>query len=200
MSLISLIALLSVGQVSAPAEGVSTHRLDVGAAFVYGFGDGHAFGGLIEGTYGLPVWETSSLSGTLDAGVLVGYQAEPYSFINPQLGGAVASGTCQRVQGFVVVGHRVRLPPSQRLLVGLQLFGGWTHVFAKSQLTNSTYDLSVEHDASDGAFTTGVTVEIGFRVLDNLTVMAKVMGPLPIAPASITSYVMPTLGASIRLP
>lgn len=174
-------------------------RVDAELAFVYGFGSRSAFGGAVEATLGWPVWESTAAEGTLEVGLLGGYQNEGYAPSAAYLAPTVVTGSNHRVEVFAVGGHTFRLLESRRLLVGLQLFAGWTHVAMRGALTDEVQGFSGTYRADGAEFTFGMLFAGGVRITDRFSVVARFILPVPYAGVAISSYFMASLGASVRL-
>ncbi|MGC4121682.1 MAG: hypothetical protein QM765_45315 [Myxococcales bacterium] len=187
----------ALARASAPAA-ESPHRFDLDASFAYGFGSGQGFGGFLEGRYGFKLWETSLASGELQAGVLLGYQAEPHSVFGSYFGEAKLTGENHRLETWLVLGHGFRLPPSRRVLWSFQVFGGWTHYFVRGGLQNDSLGVSGQANADAGAFTTGLMTSVGISVSERVALTLRFVAPLPYA-MSVNSWFMGSLGLSVRL-
>lgn len=173
-------------------------RVEAELAFVYGFGSRSAFGGAATATVGWPAWESAGAAGTLEVGLLGGYQNEPYGPSAAYLAPTVVTGSNHRVEVFAVGGHTFRLLESRRLLVGLQLFAGWTHVSMRGAVTDGVQGFSGTYRADGAEFTFGVMVTGGVRVTERISVVARFILPLPYAGVALSSYFMASLGASVR--
>ena len=193
-----MIAVLLMATLAASPAEESTSRVDVDASFTYGFGNQQAFGGMLEGRYGLRLWETSLASGELEAGLMLGYQAEPHSLFGSYFGEASLSGENHRLETWLVVGHGFRLPPSRRVLWSFQLFGGWTHLFVRGGLVNEARGVSGAAKSDAGAFTAGLVTSVGIQVSERVAITARFVAPLPYA-MSVNSWFLGSLGLSVRL-
>lgn len=194
-----MIALILVAALAAqPAPAESPHRLDVDASFAYGFSGGHSLGGFVEGRYGLRLWEAGSISGTLEAGLMLGYQAEPYSLYGNTFGDAKLSGGNHRLESWLVLGHCFRFPPSERVSLSVQLFGGWSHLLVRGALDNPVLGVSGESNADAGVFATGVMLQYGLRLTDRVGLSLRVIAPFPYA-LDVNPWILASLGVSVRL-
>ncbi len=192
MSAAFVMALLVSGQVPGP-------RFDLELDFAYGNGSRTALGGLLGATAGWRVWETAGGSGTLEVGLLAGYQNEPYALSAAYLVPAVMTGSNHRVEVFGVVGHTVRLLPSRRLLVGVQGFAGWTRLVMRGTLTDAGRGVSGVYQADAAELTFGLTALLGVRLSERVTLVGRFILPVPYAGVAISSYFMAALGVSVRL-
>lgn len=181
---------LSVAQ---PATSV-----DLDVSFAASTGNATGLGGVAQVTVRRQVWEASWVAGSLGVGVLVGYQAEPYSFAAQYFPATTITGAAHRFEGLLVAGHDLRFLASRRLLVGVQLFLGWMQLAARGSLANPAVGVSGQYSGDAGAFSTGVIFRLGFRVTDRLSVVASALAPFPYATA-VTPWVMLTLGVSVEL-
>lgn len=182
---------------SAPAAAAGL-AVDLELSAAYGFGERSAFGGLAGVTVGGRVWEAPQGEGALEAGFLAGYQAEPYALLQSWLGGARVSGATHRLEGLFLIGHGARLLASRRLLLGVHLFGGWTHVVLRGRLENAALGIGGSHSADAGRLTTGLSLALGVRVTSALSVTSRLLAPFPYA-TEVISYLIPSVGVSLRL-
>jgi len=176
--------------------------LDLGVAASYSL---HNNVGLRSGlgvqanvTHGWRVWQTRHGAGTMDLGVLVSYHADPYAFQNQHLGAASASGAAHRFEALVVLGHRMRLLRSRRLMLAFLVYGGWVHTWMRGRLENDALEIAGDYREDAGTFGTGGLVEIGVAVTDRVGLFTAIRAPFPYAPAPVTSSVFVSLGASVR--
>lgn len=174
-------------------------RVDVELALVYGNGSRTAFGGAAEATAGWQVWETAGGAGALEVGLLAGYQNEPYALVEALMGPSQVTGSNHRIELFAVVGHTLRLTASRRLLLGVQLFGGWTQLAMRGALTNADRGISGTYRADAAEFTTGLIFLAGVRLTERLSVVGRFILPVPYAGVAISSYFMASVGASMQL-
>lgn len=180
--------------VLADASGApDPHRFDVGASFSVATNGLVGFGGALEGLYGFKLWETASADGTLETGLLLGYQATPYEQFATLVGEAQVSGATHSLQAWLVVGHGLRLLPSRRLQVSVQLFAGWSEVLVRGALKNEAVGVSGASVANAGTFATGVMLQLGFRLTEHLSITARATAPFPYALA-INPWFMADLG------
>lgn len=191
-------ALFVMAALAAAPDGSFADRFDVDASFAYGFGSQQAFGGFLEGRYGRKLWQTSLAEGELEAGLMMGWQAEPHSIFGSTFGDAKLSGANHRLEAWLVLGHGFRLPPSRKVLWSFQLFGGWTQLYARGGLENSERGVSGQANSDAGAFTAGLLTSVGVQVSERVAVTARFVAPLPYALA-VNSWFMGSVGLSVRL-
>ena len=189
----ALVAVLAVF-----AQAPAAPRVDAEVAFAYGFGSRSAFGTVALATAGWPAWETRGGQGLLTAGVMGGYQYESYAASAAFLAPAQVSGSNHRSEVFAVAGHTLRLFPSRRLLVGLQLFAGWTHLAMRGSLTDAAQGVSGSYRADADEFTLGLLALAGVELSDRVAIVARFILPIPYAGIAVSSYFMASLGASLR--
>lgn len=187
--------MTALALLAAAALGVS---VDLEANAAYGFGSRHAFGGVASATVGAELWEAPAGVGALELGLLAGYQAEPYALMAPFLPEAELTGASHRVLGLFFFGHGMRLLSSRRLLLGLHLFGGWTHLVVSGRVRNAVLGMDRAQTADAGRFTTGLSFTLGVRLTERVSLSARVLLPFPYA-SEVISWVIPTLGISLRL-
>lgn len=185
--------------VALAAEAPRPPHVDVDLAFVYGNGTRSAFGGAAAATAGWQVWETRGGTGSLDVGLLAGYQNEPYALDPARLAPLVVTGSSHRVEVFAVAGHSLRLLSSRRLLVGLQVFAGWTQLAMRGALTDAGRGVSGSYRADASELTLGLIAQVGFSLTERLAVVGRFVLPMPYAGIAVSSYFMAALGLSLRL-
>jgi hypothetical protein len=183
----------ALGAVLVLALGVNLD-LDIHAA--YGAGARPAVGGTVSLIAGSELWTTKPGEGALEFGLLAGYQVEPYSI--RWLPKAETTGANHRMQLWFLVGHGFRLLESRRLLIGIHVFGGWTHYWLRARMVNETLGFDRAYIANAGRLTTGLSASLGVRVTERFSVNARLLAPFPYA-LEVNSYVMFTAGVSIRL-
>lgn len=183
----------ALAAVLALALGVNLD-LDVHAA--YGAGARPAVGGTVSLTAGTELWTMKVAEGALEFGLLAGYQVEPYDIL--WLPGADVSGANHRMELWFLIGHGLRLLESRRLIIGIHVFGGWTHYWLRARLVNEALALDRPYIANAGRLTTGLSASLGVRLTEKVSVTARLLAPFPYA-MEVNSYVIPTLGVSIRL-
>jgi hypothetical protein len=171
---------------------------DLEANAAVGFGSRTSFGAVTSVTVGQELWTDAAGVGSLEAGLLLGYQLEPYALQAAYLPLAVVTGANHRLEALVLVGHGMRLLSSRRLLIGLHLFGGWTHLLVRGRLVNESLGIARDVAADAGRLTTGLSISLGVRLTEQLSLNARVLLPFPYA-SEVMSYVIPTLGVSVRL-
>jgi hypothetical protein len=181
--------------VTVLALGVS---FDLDAHAVYGYGSRSAFGATASVTVASELWENKAGQGALEFGFLLGYQAEPYALQAPYLPQAQLTGATHRIEGLFLVGHGARLLSSRRLLLGVHLFGGWTHAVVSGRLVNQELGIDRTFNADAGRLTTGLDLLLGVRLTDRISLSARVLLPFPYA-SEVISWVIPGLGVSVRL-
>jgi hypothetical protein len=185
--------LLALVVAQAPA------RVDVEADFAYGFGARSAFGALAVGSARWSLYETSDTRGALEAGLLVGYQNEPWSQTAALVLPSVVSGATHRVEVLALAGHTLSLLASRRLELGLLLFAGWTHVVLRGALRSDAQGFDRAYAADASEFTFGLSLRAGFQLTDRFSVGARFFLPVPYAGVAISSYFTASAGLAFRL-
>ena len=179
--------------------GVVPGHLDLDLAIAYGNGGLHSIGATAGLGYGLPLWGDKDTTGQLDLGLILGYQAEPFSQTDHLMSGAATTGAAHRLEGLARLGVTVGFFPERTLEVGLGLFGGWTEVIMHGTLANSRYGVSANYDAAKGVLASGAILDIGVRLDERLAIVGQVLGFLPYADIAVTGYIIASLGLSVRL-
>ncbi|MCC6808178.1 MAG: hypothetical protein IT381_12205 [Deltaproteobacteria bacterium] len=136
----------------------------------------------------------------MELGVVLGYANAPYAQAAWLGRNERVNGAEHRVQGWVVIGSAVRLTESRRLVLGLQLALGFTHLRIAGTLTNAQAAVSVRRDDSDTLFVLGVDLYAAVIIAHGIGVSAHVVGhPLPWA-FRVTGYASLSLGVIALLP
>ena len=171
---------------------------DLDAHGVYGYGSRSAFGAVASITVGQSLWENTDGAGALEFGFLAGYQAEPYALEAAWLPQAQLTGATHRIEALFLVGHGTRLLNSRRLLIGVHLFGGWTHAVVHGRVVNASLGIDRTFDADAGRLTTGLDLVLGAWLTERISLTARVLLPFPYA-SEVISWVIPGIGLSVRL-
>lgn len=69
----------------------------------------------------------------------------------------------------------------------------------RGALTDAVQGFSRSYAADADEFTFGVMLLAGLRVTDRLSIVARVIGPIPTSGVAVSSYFMATLGVSLAL-
>lgn len=146
--------------VASPAEAARTevvphvrpggedgHRLHVrlDSSFLFAIGGQSALGTALHALGEIPVWITRVGTGTIDVGLLLGYTNEPVA-LAPWLTGMDVSGSVNRVQALLSVGHTAFVGKERRSSIGVHLVGGLNY-------WNSTYSLRYPSEGLSGKAT-----------------------------------------------
>lgn len=200
-NLITAISFVIVSAFSSLAvtDSVPSKRLTAGLYGCYAFSGYHAYGAGVDVTHGWRIWNSKLTSGTFDVGFVAGYQREPFSQANSILNGAEALGAGHRIEGLLTIGATANIPPSRRILCGLGVFGGWSHIIMRGYFSNPRYNISGDYRADKGVWASGIDAHFGFRATDRVSVVARSLVPLPYAPAPVTSYLIALLGVTIDI-
>jgi hypothetical protein len=172
----------------AISDSIPVNRLSTGFYGCYGFSGYHSYGVCADLINEWRIWNNKRTSGTIDVGFMAGYQREPFAQSNSILNGARAYGAAHRIEGLLTLGSTAYIPPSRRIFIGIDIFGGWAHVIMDGYFKNSRYNVSGDYRVDKGVFASGVGAHLGVRAAERISVLAKVLAPLPYAPAPVTSY------------
>jgi hypothetical protein len=183
----------------AITDSIPSNRLTAGLYGCYGFSGYHAYGAGVDVTNAWRIWNHKLTSGTFDVGFIAGYQREPFSQANSILNGAKALGAGHRIEGLLTIGTTVSIPPSRRILCGMGVFGGWSHIIMRGYFSNSRYNISGDYRADKGVWASGFNAHFGVRATDRISIVGRTLVPLPYAPAPVTSYLIAFLGVTIDI-
>lgn len=103
-------------------------HVDLDALFTYSIGGQSALGGELITTVGAASWQKPKVGGSLDIGLLTGFQAEPWSMA-PWIDHDTTTGMTSRVRLLPSVGHSFHFGSKTQVSFGLHLYGGlvvWT--------------------------------------------------------------------------
>jgi hypothetical protein len=189
---LSAIALALALVVLAPPH------VDAEAAFAYGFGARSAFGVLASGTASWPLSETRAMRSGIEAGLIGGYQNEPYSLTAPLTLPSVVTGSNHRVELLAMGGPSLALLESRRLELALLAFAGWTHVSMRGSLRSDSQGFARSYAADASEFTFGLTVRLGVRLSPRVGLNARFLLPVPWAGLAVSSYFMASAGFTVR--
>jgi len=191
-ALVAMVLLLSIGVGSAHA--VEPVDLDVrsrpthvalDAAFTYGIGGWSALGVQLHPTVGWSLWSTRRATGTIDLGVVLGYQNEPQAI--QAIAARGQESQTHRLNAFATVGTTFHLGRLRRSGLGLHLFGGWTHVWSSATIRRP--DLSFDGTARDdyGVPNVGVILRYAYRVHRNLGLSLQAAAPFQTTPSYVAT-------------
>jgi hypothetical protein len=130
--------------------------------FTYGIGGWSALGGQLAGGVQVSLWNSRLGTGTFDVGGIIGLQGEPMALQFGAIRGQ--HNDAQRLNGWATAGLGFHLGQRRRSALGLQLFGGWTHVFSQASIVRP--DLGIDRQVRDdyGVWNSGVLVKYSQRL------------------------------------
>lgn len=184
--------------VASPVDGTATpapphvrsggeqgHRLllRLDSTFVYAIGGQSALGAALHLLGQVPVWNTRAGTGTVDAGLLLGYTNEPVA-LAPWLAGMDVSGGVNRLQVLLSVGHTAFVGRERRSSIGVHLVGGLNY-------WNSTYGLRYPSEGLSGRTTIarsslvlGAQLDYAYRFSRHVGFHLLAGGPFPVFQSS----------------
>lgn len=122
------------------------------------------------------------------AGTTQVYRLTPFFDKESQLGaGTSRSAFRHHYSALVGPGIAVRLPPADRLLVGLDVLAGATYVRLAGSYTNPAVGIDRSYSTSDLGFTLGARVSLSFRIGCRWAALVSLWAPL-ISPPSASSH------------
>lgn len=181
----------------APAPASRARRVEADAAFAFGYGSRMSLGATASWAMSWRFCDRQALDCRVRTGVLGGYQNEPYGVTAAFFAPSVVSGSNHRVELFGTVGLAAGFFPSRRLVLEVDLFVGWTGLWVSGTVKNDSVGLSRGFRASAHELTFGFNYALGVRLTDHVTVLSRVVLPIPYAGVAISSYFMATLGPRI---
>lgn len=158
----------------------------------YGFGARSAFGGLLGANARWTAWDLPAARGTIEVGVLGGYQAEPYG--SPLLFPTVVTGATHRLEAFATIAHTFSFTPSRRFEAGLALFAGVTHIALRGTVQSEVHGFTRQSNADGTEFTFGAMIRLAVRLNSSWAVIGRFLAPIPYAGVAISSYFLASLG------
>ncbi len=174
--------------------------LELSLAPLYGFGGArHGFGGQAGLGMFSPLWQGEGSTGSLELGLLLGYDHESYGRSDRFLGEGQVDGGTHRIEALLLAGPGLRLAAMPRVRSSLQLYGGWVQAFMHAQLDNELQSISGDYEVSVGVFSTGLALTHRLELAQRVGLDLQVRAPFPMVPAAITSYVFASLGVSVGL-
>lgn len=198
MSALALLTLLAVTPAEVaeapPVSASGASRLEADVAFVYGFGARMAFGGAASAASSWRLCDTPALECRVRTGVFVGYQNEPFSTTSALFAPTVVEGSGHRAEVFGTVGFSANFFSSRRLRFDVDFFAGWTGLWLAGTLRNTELGLDRSTRASGHELTFGFNYTLGFRVTERVSVVARIILPIPWAGVAKSSYFMASLG------
>jgi hypothetical protein len=118
---IALVALLATAHADEPAD-LRTH-VDLDALFTYSIGSQSALGGELLATVPVRAWDARRVTGTVDAGLLVGAQFEP-SALAPWVDHDTTTALQTHLRELPSVGHTYRFGRQRQIGLGVHVYGG----------------------------------------------------------------------------
>ncbi|HBQ18827.1 MAG: hypothetical protein RLP09_04925 [Sandaracinaceae bacterium] len=148
-------------------------RVVMHASATYGIGGYSALGVHLTPLVEFSVWNTDAATGSLDFGVVLGWQMEPES-LQYQVPSTL-DNEAHRLNSWVVFGHSFHLG-DRRSTLGVHLFGGWTHVWSVATASDPG---RVERSASDdyGLPNIGASLTFDYRFSDYVGFNVQAAGP-----------------------
>ena len=178
---------------SAPSAAANVPlQTTVDATFTYGIGAYSALGGQLHGMEQIGVWDAPWVAGTVDVGVVLGFQDEPMALQY----GAVSGQTnnAERLNAWVSVGHTFHFGTERRASLGVHFFNGWTQVWTQAALNNPAHGINTRVADSYGHFNTGAMLKFDYRFSSLLGATAQAIGPWPVGPSYVTTLFHVGLG------
>lgn len=161
------------------------------ATATYGIGAWSALGAQLQPMLQLSAWNTDAATGTLDVGVVLGWQLEPEALqydVPPTL-----DNEAHRLNAWLVVGHSFHLG-DRRSTLGLHVFGGWTHVWSSASIDDPRVMLTRSASDDYGLANVGGMLTFDYRFSDHLGFVLQAVGPFPVQPSYVTTLFHVGLG------
>ncbi|MBL8957137.1 MAG: hypothetical protein JNK82_40565 [Myxococcaceae bacterium] len=190
---------LLVALLLSQAAGVEkpARKLETEVAFAYGYGSRMSFGLTANAAMSWRVCNFGGLECRVRAGVLGGYQNEPYAVTAPFFAPSVISGSNHRVELFGTLGFATHFFSSRRLLLEIDFFTGWTGLWVDGRVQNDDAGISRAYRTSGHELTFGFSYALGVRLTDHVTLLGRFFAPIPYDGVAISSYFMATLGLRV---
>lgn len=191
----ALLVLLLVSQ--APETAKPARHLETDLAFAYGYGSRMSFGLTANAAMSWRVCDFTGLECRVRAGVLGGYQNEPYAVTSPFFAPSVISGSNHRSELFGTLGFATQFFRSRRVLLEVDFFLGWTGLWVDGRVQNDDVGISRRYRTSGHELTFGFSCAMGLRLTDHVTLVGRFLAPIPYDGVAISSYFMATLGPRV---
>lgn len=195
--LLSLALAAPVEAMVTAADASARARLETDVAFAYGFGARHAFGATASGAMSWRVCDAPALACRVRAGVLAGYQNEPFGLLAPFFLPSVVTGQGHRAELFATLGFAAHFFSARRLLFEVDFFIGWTGLWLEGSVRNAELDLDRTTRATGHELTFGLNFTLGVRLTEHVALIGRVVLPIPYAGVAKSSYFMATLGPRV---
>lgn len=186
-ALVTLTAARASAQVGIPEGGEPEHRLHftLDATATYGIGVYSALGGQLHGVGQRTVWNLGSATGSLDLGLVLGFQDEP-QWLQYEVPKHL-SNDAQRIHTWVTAGHTFHLGQQRRVGLGAHLFGGWTHVFSQAKVDDPSHGIQSKLADNYGVFNAGAVVKFDYRFSEYVGASVQAAYPFPISPSYVST-------------
>jgi hypothetical protein len=189
------LAQASIPEPSIPERGESGWQAHVvlhGTA-TYGIGGWSALGAQLEPLVQLSAWNTDAATGTLDLGVVLGWQIEPELL---QYGvPASVDNEAHRLNAWAVLGTSFHLG-DRRSTLGLRVFAGWTHVWSAASIDDPRVGPARRLTDDYGRPNVGASLSFDYRFSDHLGLVVQATGPFPVEPSYVTTLFHVGLGVT----
>lgn len=161
-------------------EGVSERRvhLRLDTAVVYGIGGQSFLGAQAQLTAYSAMWNTRLATGSLDAGLLLGYGNEPV-WLAPWLDAAQVQGATHRISVLGRLGHTFHLGQRRRAALGVHVYAGLHEWISSYSVTYAKEGVSGSATETRTLLITGAELDFAYRFSRRVGIYLKAGAPFP---------------------
>jgi hypothetical protein len=182
-----------------PAGGDPVHpvHFTLDATATYGIGGFSALGAQLHFVAFTPVWTTNAATGSLDVGLVAGWQDEPQFLQYTSM--PDEKNDAERLNAWVTLGQTIHFGPGRRVGLGVHLFAGWTHLWSSYTVHDPAQGLNGSLTDNYGSPNAGAMVKFDYRFSDRVGVSIQAVAPFEVGPSFITTLFHVGAGLSFYL-
>lgn len=180
---------------SAEDKPAVSFHLTEDISFTYGIGIYSALGFQSHTSGQLSVWETKHAAGSLDAGIILGFQGEPQALQYLATDGIETE--TYRLNSWAAVGTSFHMGKKRNYTLGVHFFGGWTHLWTKAAADRDDLDFNSSVSDNYGHYNFGGILKFDWRFYKYLGISIHAAGPFPVGPSYITTLFHVGLGLTV---
>jgi hypothetical protein len=155
------------------------------ATATYGIGGFSALGAQLHFVAFTPVWSTNSATGSLDVGLVAGWQDEPQFLQYTSM--PDEKNDAERLNTWVTVGHTIHFGAGRRVGIGVHLFAGWSHVWSSYSIDDPSQGLVGSLRDNYGSPNAGAMLKFDYRFSQWVGLSVQAVAPFEIGPTFITT-------------
>lgn len=154
-------------------------------SFTYGIGSYSALGVQSHTIGQFSIWETKHAVGSIDLGILFGFQGEPQTLQYMQTDGI--NTETYRLHTLVTVGTSFHMGRKRNYTLGVHIFGGWTHVWSKAEADRDDLDFNSYVSDNYGHYNFGGILRFDWKFHKYVGMSLHAAAPFPVSPSYITT-------------